>query len=116
MRFGYQIMFIAFRARAFRFRARLTYIGKSTRHVVTRVKEHLNLDSSVKSKIKEDIIECNLCNKKDMGSLIHRFSVIKKCLSDYDCKIHEALLIKKRQPKLNKQLYENGSYFLLQLF
>ena len=42
-----------------------------------------------------------------MDGLIHRFSVIKKCSSDYDCKIHEALLIKKHQPKLNKQLYEN---------
>ena len=51
-----------------------------------------------------------------MYSLTHRFSVIKKCSSDYDCKIHEALLIKKHQPKLNKQLYENGSSFLLQLF
>ena len=51
-----------------------------------------------------------------MDSLIHRFSVIKKCFSDYDCKIHEALLIKKPQPILNKQLYENGSSFLLQLF
>ena len=30
-----------------------------------------------------------------MDNLIHRFSVIKKCSSDYDCKIHEALLIKK---------------------
>ena len=79
--------------------AGLTYIGKSTRHVVTRVKEHLNLGSSVKSKIKDHtvyIIECNLCNKKDMDNLIHRFSVIKKCSSDYDCKIHEALLIKKK--------------------
>ena len=94
----------------------LTYIGKSTRHVITRAKEHLNLGSSVKSKIKDHIIECNLCNKKDMDSLIHRFSVIKKCSSDYDCKIHEALIIKKHQPKLNKQLYENGSSFLLQLF
>ena len=28
----------------------LTYIGKSTRHVVTRAKEHLNLGSSVKAK------------------------------------------------------------------
>ena len=96
--------------------AGLTYIGKSTRHVITRAKEHLNLGSSVKSKIKDHIIECNLCNKKDMDSLIHRFSVIKKCSSDYDCKIHEALLIKKHQLKLNKQLYENGSSFLLQLF
>ena len=31
-----------------------------------------------------------------MDNLIHRFSVIKKCSSDYDCKIHEALLIKKK--------------------
>ena len=57
----------------------LTYIGKSTRHVVTRAKEHLKLGSSVKSKIKEHIIECNLCNKKNMDSLIHRFIIIKKC-------------------------------------
>ena len=31
-----------------------------------------------------------------MDNLIHRFSVIKKYSSDYDCKIHEALLIKKK--------------------
>ena len=96
--------------------AGLTYMGKSTRHLLTRAKEHLNLGSSVKSKIKEHISECNLCNKNDTDSLIHCFIVIKKCSSDYDCKIHEALIIKKQQPKLNKQLYENGSYFLLQLF
>ena len=35
--------------------AGLTYIGKSTRHVVTRAKEHLNLGSLIKSKIKEHI-------------------------------------------------------------
>ena len=64
--------------------AGLTYIGKSTRHVVTRAKEHLNLGSSIKSKIKDHIIECNLCNKKVMDSLIHRFSVTKKCSSNYD--------------------------------
>ena len=84
--------------------------------MVARAKEHLNLGSSVKSKIKDHIIECNLCNKKDMNGLLHCFSAIKKYSSDYDCKIHEALLIKKHQPKLNKQLYENGSSFLLQLF
>ena len=47
---------------------------------------------------------------------MHHFVVIKKCSSDYDYKIHEALLIKKHQPKLNKQPYKNGSSFLLQLF
>ena len=96
--------------------AGLIYIGKSIHHVLKRAKEHLNLGSSVKSKIKEHIIECNFCNKKDTDSLMYHFVVIKKCSSDYDCKIHEALLIKKHQPKLNKQLYENGSSFLLQLF
>ena len=96
--------------------AGLTYIGKSTHHVVTRAKEHLNLGSLVKSKIKDHIIECNLYDKKYMNSLIHRFSVIKKCLSDYNYKIHEALLIEKHHPKLNKQLYENGSSLSLQLF
>ena len=84
--------------------------------MVTRAKEHLNLGSSVQSKIKEHINQCNLCNKKDMDSLIHRCIVIKKCLSNYDCKIHKTLIIKKHQPKLNKQFYENGSSFLLQLF
>ena len=55
---------------------------KSTCHVVTRAKEHLNLGSSVKSKIKEHIIEFNLDNNTD--SLIHHFLIIKKCSSDYE--------------------------------
>ena len=74
--------------------ADLTYIGKSTHLVVTREKKHLNLGSSVKSKIKQYIVECCLCNKKDTDSLMHHFVVIKKCSSDYDCKIHQVLLIK----------------------
>ena len=48
----------------------LTYISKSTSHVVIRAKEHLNLGSSVKSKIKGHAIECNFCNKKDTDSLM----------------------------------------------
>ena len=47
---------------------------------------------------------------------MNHFAVIKKCLSDYDCKIHEALLIKKHQPKLIKQVHENSSSFLQLLF
>ena len=74
--------------------AGLTYIRKSTCHVVTRAKEHLNLGSSIKSKIKEHISECNLCNKKDTDSLTRRFIVIKKCSSDNNCRIYKALIIK----------------------
>ena len=44
---------------------------------------------------------------------MHHFAFIKKGFLDHDCKIYEALLIKKHQPKLNKQLYANGSFFLL---
>ena len=72
------------------------------RRLRTRAKKHLNLGSLVKNKIKEHIIKYNSCSKKDMDSLMNYFVVIKKCLSDYDCTIHEALLIKKNKPKLNK--------------
>ena len=88
----------------------LTYISKLTHHIVIRAKEHLNLGSSVKSKIKKYIIECNSCNKKN------HFVVIKKCISNYDYKIYKALLIKKHQLKINKRLYENSLSFLPQLF
>ena len=80
--------FIAFRARAMR---SLTYIGKSTRHVVITTKKNLNLGSLVKSKIKKHIIERNSCNKKVTDNLMNHFVVVKKCLSNYDCKIHKAL-------------------------
>ena len=62
--------------------AGLTYIGKSTHQMATRAKEHLNLYFLVKSKIKEHIIECHFCNRKDTNSLMHHFVVKKKCLSD----------------------------------
>ena len=48
--------------------------------------------------------------------LMHHFAVITKYSADYDGTIHEALLIKNNQQKLNKQLYENGSCLLLKLF
>ena len=34
------------------------------------------------------------------------FKILKKCVTEYDAKIQEALLIKKLNPKLNKQLYQ----------
>ena len=44
------------------------------------------------------------------------FTVIKKCQLKFHTKIHEALLIKKDTPKLNRQLYAKGASFLLQVF
>ena len=56
------------------------------------------------------------CNRKDTDDFKSQFNIIKKCSSGYDFKSHEALLIKKHQPKLIEQLYKNGPLFLLQLF
>ena len=35
-----------------------------------------------------------------MDSLMNHFVVVKKCLSNYNCKIHKALLIKKHNQNL----------------
>ena len=45
---------------------------------------------------------------------MNHFVVFKKYLSDYNCKIYEALLIKKYQSKLNKQFYKNNLTFFVE--
>ena len=86
----------------------------SSRHLSTRAKEHLNLADSQKSAIKDHLLySCDICsNNLDMDS----FTILKKCNSEYETKIHEALLIKKRGPKLNKQVYASNASFLLDIF
>ena len=86
----------------------------SSRHLSTRVREHFNLNSKQKSLIKDHIAACNFCSKTKIG--IDSFKIIRKCRSDYDTKIHEALLMKKHSPGLNRQLYASGASFLLQVF
>ena len=56
---------------------------------ITRIKENLNFDFSVKSKIKKMLLNAIFFNKKDTNNLMNHFVVIKKRSSDYDCKIHE---------------------------
>ena len=92
----------------------LTYYGMSTRHLITRVREHLDFNSIQRSAIKDHILSCDVCSDVQHG--IKSFTVIKKCQSKFHTKIHEALLIKKDTPKLNRQLYAKGASFLLQVF
>ena len=94
--------------------ANLTYIGMSTRHLSTRAKEHLDFNSQVSSAIKNHIMCCNVCSSVKLN--LNSFKIIKKCKSEFHTKIHEALFIKKRNPGLNRQLYANGSSFLLNVF
>ena len=56
----------------------LTYIGKSTRHLSTRVGEHLNVASQHEnSAIKQHILSCTVCSnvRHDLNS----FEVLKQC-------------------------------------
>ena len=69
--------------------ADLIYIGKSARHLVTRVKEHWALNSTTrKSANKKHILNCINCVKSD--DILKPFSILRKCTSGYDTKIHEA--------------------------
>ena len=86
----------------------------STQHLITRVREHLDFNSIQRSAIKDHILSCDVCSDVQHG--IKSFTVIKKCQSKFHTKIHEALLIKKDTPKLNRQLYAKGKFFLLQVF
>ena len=95
--------------------ADLIYIGKSAMHLVNRVKEHSALNSTTrKSAVKKHILDCNNCVKS--GDILKPFLILRKCTSDYDTKNHEALLIKKYKPRLNRQLHGNGSSLLFKIF
>ena len=49
-----------------------------------------------------------------MTKILSRF--LKQSKSDFQAKIFDALLIKKRRQSLTKQLYAHGLYFLLNIY
>ena len=89
--------------------ANSTYIGKTVRHLATRVKEHATSSSA----IKEHLSSCTTC--KDNYSC-NSFKVIDSANSDFEVSIKEALHIKHRNPNLNKQLSTQGMSFMLKIF
>ena len=92
-----------------------TYVGMSSRHLVTKLREYLNLNNNRKSAIKDHLQDCESCSKGEIN-LHSSFTVLSKCSSEYIPKIHDTLLIKQSKPLLNKQLYANGCSFLLRIF
>ena len=79
----------------------LIYIGKSTRHLSTRVGEHLNVASQPNnSAIKQHILSCTVC--ANVRHDLNCFEVLIHCKSDFQAKIHEALLMKKHRSSLTK--------------
>ena len=67
-----------------------TYIGMSSRHLITRVREHLNFKSLQDSAIKDHILSCEKCSNNRFDE--NNFVIIRKCKSEFCSKIHEALL------------------------
>ena len=90
----------------------LSYIGKTKRHLVTRCIEHLDLEASHKGEVKEHLKFCPICQ----NSKPEHFKILKKCRSDQDCKIYEALFIKTFVPPLNKNLFNSGSLYTLKVY
>ena len=82
----------------------------SSRHLITRVREHLNFKTLQDSAIKDHILACGKCSNEN------NFIIICKCKSKFCFKIHEALLIKKLSPKVNRQMFTNGASYLLNIF
>ena len=42
--------------------------------------------------------------------------MLRKCKSEFHTRIHEALSIRKSNPNLKRELYANGTSFLLDIF
>ena len=90
----------------------LSYVGMSSRHLGTQAQKHLNLaDINTKSAIKNHLYDCDKFSS--MIHLMESYKVLKKCITEYGTKIQAALLIKKLNPKLSKQLYAKWASFLL---
>ena len=62
----------------------------------------------------KNIKKCSSC--KTQPNSMKQFEISRKCQTSYEAKIHEALVIKKSNPVLNKQLYANGASFLQNVF
>ena len=89
--------------------ANTTYIGKTIRHLATRVKEHETSSSAVK----DHLLSCDSCK---CNYSCDNYSIICSGKSDNEISIKEALHIKYSKPVLNRQLYTQGTSFVLNIF
>lgn len=76
-----------------------SYIGETTRHFSTRVKEHLSRDKN--SHIFKHLSESAICKNVSDDNC---FSILDNAQTKYQLKIKEALHILWQQPSLNKQV------------
>ena len=90
----------------------VTYIGMTTRQLAVRISEHF--DPSKYSAIQDHVAMCRDCCN---GNALDRFVVLRTCQNPTETECSEAILIKKFQPSLNKQLATSmGCQFLVKVF
>ena len=76
------------------------YVGETSRHLSTRIREHLNRDRT--SHIFQHLQQSEACRNSCSAEC---FEVIDRATTKFHVKIKEALHISWEQPSLNKQLY-----------
>ena len=87
------------------------YIGKTIRHLATRVKEHCT--SSSNSTVSNHLTSCETCK---LNFSCDSFSIMDSGKNDFKVTIKEALHIKFKKPTINRQLFSQGSSFVLNVF
>ena len=85
------------------------YIGKTIRHLTTRVKEHGTSPSAVSNHLSS-------CETWKLNFSCDSFSIIDSGKNDFEITVKEALHIKCKKPTINRQLFTQGSSFLLNVF
>ena len=93
------------------------YVGETKRHIGVRAAEHLQTEG-LRSAVGDHVKDCEDCNGclRD-GTLSYRnFEVLRRGNSKFDIEIQEALLIKKLNPSMNRQLFRSGSAATLRIF
>ena len=88
----------------------IRYIGYTNRNLIERVREHLRGGTAVS----DHISECDDCRSK--GVTAGNFIILKQCRKRFDTSIYEALLIKRHNPVLNRQLVKPGKTYKLKIF
>ena len=81
-----------------------TYIGETTRHLSTRIKEHLETDttSSVFKHIHGNNRQSRHCKRTSNADC---FVILDKAVTSHQLKIKEGMYIDSEKPELNRQVY-----------
>jgi len=85
------------------------YVGKTKRHLKTRVNEHKFKNSPISN----HLLICNECSDNYNNN---SFKILCTTNSNLDLSIKESIFIKQLNPNLNKQLAYQGSSFYLNVF